>query len=111
QGEQGGHAACPPRGASRRLARGRRRSQVRGAGHRHRAATDPARGDGGAEAGGNANLKSEIRSTKSETNSNLELRMIKPIRPSFGVFLLWSLTFVSDFDIRISDFLQGDQSC
>src|SRR5207244_1253471 len=44
--------------------------------------------------------KSEIRISKSETNSKLEIRNSK--RCGFA-FRIWDFEFVSDFEIRISD--------
>jgi len=45
-------------------------------------------------------MKSEIRISKSETNSKQETRMLK----TFLVIPISHFEFVSDFDIRASDF-------
>jgi len=53
------------------------------------------------------NSKSEIRSTKSETNSKHEIQMTKTLTQVVNLVLnseFWSFVLVSDFDIRISDF-------
>jgi hypothetical protein len=51
----------------------------------------------------NRTTKSEIRNTKSETNSNVRIK--KPKHFGFSVsFAFWDLEFVSDFEIRDSDF-------
>jgi hypothetical protein len=46
-------------------------------------------------------MKFEIRNSKSETSSKLENELIK----SFLEFRVLNFGFVSNFDIRVSDFL------
>src|SRR5260370_38796153 len=48
--------------------------------------------------------ESEIRISKSETNSNPEIQMSQTRRRSVWRFDIWNFGFVSDFEIRISSF-------
>src|SRR5262249_12521185 len=48
--------------------------------------------------------KSEIRNSKSETNSNTKEEKRKRINTRFWTFELSDFGFVSDFEFRISDF-------
>ena len=48
--------------------------------------------------------KSEIRNPKSETNPNPQISMTETSKSSGSVFGPSDLGFVSDFEIRISDF-------
>jgi len=48
--------------------------------------------------------KSEIRSTKFETNPNIKIPILKIFRFFVFDFLIWSFAFVSDFEFRISSF-------
>src|SRR5207253_9946827 len=94
--------SVPPRSggsAARRTAGNHSRPEAGRAGGRQRPATGSAGHHWGAETGGHAGPKSEIRNTKFETNSNVEIPMIKTFGFSFRV--LWSFGLVSDFDIRI----------
>jgi hypothetical protein len=52
--------------------------------------------------------KSETRNPKSETNSNIEIKMMQT-NGAGGRISIWYSDFdlVSDFDIRISDFRPG----
>src|ERR1700682_631934 len=53
-------------------------------------------------------IKSEIRISKSEAKRKPETQNLQPKRPPELSFLFSSFEFVSDFEIRISDFsLQG----
>jgi hypothetical protein len=49
--------------------------------------------------------KLELRSTKSETNHKSKIQMIETVRLPFE-FMILTFGFVSDFEIRISDFLK-----
>src|SRR5262245_19485581 len=54
--------------------------------------------------------KSEVRSSKSETNSKREIQVRDSDSRRLGLILrLWLLGFVSDFGIRISGFLLAGQ--
>jgi len=53
----------------------------------------------------NRSEKLEYRNPKSETNSNIEI--LNKIRSVVLWFRISSFEFVSDFDIRISDLVNG----
>jgi len=57
---------------------------------------------------GHYHRKSEIRNTKSETNSKHKIQIQNDDVPSFW-FRISLFGFVSDFDIRISDFSFGNR--
>ena|SRR5438552_3226736 len=61
-------------------------------------------------------MKSEIRNSKSETSTKLEMRKeqtadLRRFRVLFAPFFYFRIEFVSDFEIRISDFPFRIRTC